>query len=159
MTALELVPEAVEIMKARGVERVLRGDMFELRPGRFDTVLMLMNGIGPVGTLDGLDRFLQRAGRLLRPGGQILVDSGEALPEIEEAGERDPRMPAADEAAYPGEARIRLEYRGELGAPFRELYVDALTFARRARAAGWRFELAFEDESQGYLARLTREIA
>lgn len=188
VTAVEIVAAAAEIMRDRGVRRVVEGDMFELDLGRFDTVLMLMNGIGPVGTLVGLERFLERAGRLLRPGGQILVDSGEALVRDEVVGAARPAdttaaRPADAAAAaassqvpeagrgpeaggglawpgggsgYPGEAWIRLEYRGEIGAPFRELYVDAETFARRARGAGWRFEPAYEEGGGSYLARLTR---
>lgn len=166
VTAVELVPEAVAIMRARGVRRAVQGDMFQLEAGRFDTVLMLMNGIGPVGTLEGLDRFLRRADRLLRPGGQILADSGEALP-VAEAGSADEGadesaspevpLPPVDESAYAGEAWIRLEYGGEIGTAFRELYVDQETFARRARAADWRFQPAFEEGMGSYLARLTRE--
>lgn len=166
VTAVERVPEAIEILRDRGVERVIEGDMFALDPGRFDTVLMLMNGIGPVGTLDGLDRFLATAGRLLAPGGQVLVDSGEAVPSKpgddaspDDASTDDPstgRWQGPEEGAYRGEAWIRLEYRNVVGAPFRELYVDGDTLATRARGAGWRFEPAFEDGTGAYLARLTR---
>lgn len=170
VTAIEIVPEAVRIMRARGVRRAVEGDMLEADLGPFDTVLMLMNGVGPVGTLDGLDRFLGRADRLLAAGGQILVDSGEPLlPESPGGGAPDaagdtapgavarPEWPSGGGTGYPGEAWIRLEYGGLVGAPFRELYVDADTFARRAGAAGWRFDLAYQDGTGGYLARLTRK--
>jgi SAM-dependent methyltransferase len=152
VTAVERLDEGARIMRERGVARIVHGDMFAPGLGTFDTVIMLMNGIGPVGTLAGLDRFLGEAGRLLEPGGQLLVDSGEARP----AAEADPESwppPTADR--YPGEAWIRLGF-GELqGGPFRELYVDAGTLARRARRAGWRCSIVHQEEG-GYLARLTR---
>ena len=156
VTAVEILPQAIEILRRRGVENVVEGDMFALEPGLFDTVIMLMNGIGPVGTLAGLDPFLDRAKALVAPGGQILVDS--AAPVVHDAvvvpaaGAWPP--PTAD--GYPGEAWIELEYRGAVGAPFRELYVDAGTLAARAERAGWQCTIAFGDAEGGYLARLAR---
>ena len=154
VTALELVPEAARIVRGHGVATV-RGDSLALpfAEGVFDTVLMLMNGIGPVGTLRGLGAFLEGAARVLAPGGQLLVDSAEPLVHPGAAAEADAWPPPTEEA-YPGEAWIRLEYRGETGPPFRELYVDAATLVERAAAAGWDARIAFEDGSGGYLARL-----
>ena len=47
------------------------------REASADTVLMMMNGIGPVGTLDGPDSFLKPLSEIFKPGGQILVDYGD----------------------------------------------------------------------------------
>lgn len=152
--AVELLPEAVEIMLERGVRNARCADMFELEGERYDTLLMLMNGIGPVGTLAELDPFLAWAGRLLAPGGQILVDSGEALISEPPPGAPEWEWPEPTADGYPGEAWIRLEYRGEVGAPFRELYADAETLAAHVERGGWRCEFAFTDEAGAYLARL-----
>jgi SAM-dependent methyltransferase len=154
VTALEILPELIEIQRVLGVRRRLQADFRVWSGDCFDTVLMLMNGIGPVGTLTGLDSFLAHAHRLVRPGGQLLVDSGEAIV----VGEPDPRDAARwppTEAGYTGEAWIELEYRGLRGAPFRELYVDMSTFAARAERAAWSFDVVFEGEAGSYLARLT----
>lgn len=153
VTAIEKLPELVEMQRARGVRRARTADFLSWSGPRFDTVLMLMNGLGPAGSLRGLDRFLRHAHALVEPGGQLLADSGEALP----AGPVDPRdadrwPPTPD--GYPGEAWIELGYRGRRGRPFRELYVDFETLATRAAAAGWRCDAAFEGEAGSYLARL-----
>ncbi len=117
---------------------------------------MMMNGIGPAGTLAGLDRFLERADRLLAPGGQILVDSGEAVPQDDSGVEFEPPWPI-EPGRYPGEAWIQLEYRGVRGTPFRELYVEAETLVARVRRAGWECDVVFEGEyGGGFLARITR---
>lgn len=42
---------------------------------RFDTLLMLTNGIGMVGTLDRLTQFLLHAKEITTDGGQIICDS------------------------------------------------------------------------------------
>ena len=63
VAAIDVLPDVVDIMKARGVRDARLGDFWELKDERFDTVLMLMNGIGIVGDLEGLKVFLGRAGR------------------------------------------------------------------------------------------------
>src|SRR5580692_3528023 len=46
VTALDISPLSVSLMEHRGVARVIRQDFFQLRSGAFDTLLMMMNGIG-----------------------------------------------------------------------------------------------------------------
>jgi len=155
VVAIEILAAGAEIMQARGVRSIVLGDVrTEVLP-RVDTVLMMMNGIGFSGTLRGLDAFLRRARELIQPGGQILFDSGDARP----------RTPAPDaptiewpdrSGSYVGEAWICLEYEGQRGAPFRELYVGWETMAQRAEAAGWIPEPLYQGEG-GYVARLTRD--
>lgn len=151
--AVELVPDAVEIARARGVREIRGADFFTLEGGPFDTILMLMNGIGPCGTLDGIGRLLHAADRLLDEGGQILVDSGEAS--TVGPGPDDPPWPVEPDG-YPGEAWIQLEHGGLRGEPFRELYVDQETFSGCVAGHGWSCEIAFENQDVGHLARVTR---
>lgn len=157
VVAIDVMPAAVEIMRERGVRDARLIGVHEAistwDDERFDTILMMMNGIGILGTLAGLDDFLGKVGRLLAPGGQILLDSGPAniVGEADEAAEAT----SADEDRYPGEAWIELEYNGEKGPPFRELYADSETLTERAEAAGWRVEIAHREGYGGYVARLT----
>lgn len=151
VTAVEVCRGLSEIQRERGVRDVVTADFRFWSGSTYDTVLMLMNGFGPCGTLAGLDRFLRRAGRFLAPDGQILADGGAAI--------RDPVAvlhdwpPAGD---YPGQAWIELSYGALVGRPFRELYVDADTLREHAGRAGWRSEIAYEEGEGQYLARLTR---
>ena len=50
VTAIDISPLAVETMRQRGIKNVLEQDFFTLE-GTYDTILMLMNGIGIVGTI------------------------------------------------------------------------------------------------------------
>lgn len=151
VVAVEGSAEIVRLLRQRGAASVVHADFRHWwRPG-FDTVLMLMNGLGPVGTLRGLDRFLAHAPRFLTPDGQILVDGAEAVIHRPPAPASWP--PAGD---YPGEAWIELSHAGRIGRPFRELYLDLETLARRASLADWQTEVAFEDGHGAWLARLTR---
>jgi SAM-dependent methyltransferase len=148
--AIENCAGLVELMRERGVRRALRADFRWWRGPRFDTVLMLMNGIGPTGTLGGLDRFLGHARSFLAPGGQLLLDSAAAIPEGAPVA-TDAWPPAGE---YAGQAWIDLEFEGRRGLPFRELYADMDTVRDRAAAAGWKSEVASEGEG-AFLLRLT----
>ena len=147
VTALDVSPEAVEVMRRGGVHDVRCGDVFAFAGERFDTVLILMNGIGLVGTLDGLDRFLRDVSRLVADGGQILLDSF------------DPGPPDAEPPrAYAGEMRFQLEYRGVCGAYYDFVFLDFETLRRHAEAAGWRCESIWREDEGHYLARLTASL-
>ena len=67
--AIDLSPQALQILGERGVEQRQQADIFAFDGGRFDTLLLMMHGIGMVGDLEGLDRFLTHAHTLLKPGG------------------------------------------------------------------------------------------
>jgi SAM-dependent methyltransferase len=75
VTSLDILPETEAILRDRGVIHVVASDILTFTGERFDTLLMLMNGIGMVGTLDGLDRFLRHAHEITSPSGQIICDS------------------------------------------------------------------------------------
>ena len=60
VTAIDISPLSVETMKKRGIKKVREQDFFELgaQEGlQYDTILMMMNGIGIVGTLDRMPEF------------------------------------------------------------------------------------------------------
>jgi SAM-dependent methyltransferase len=154
VVALDLAEEAVEVMRRRGVHDAHRGDIFTWNGEEFDTLLLLMNGVGVVGTLEGLDRFLQVAQRLLVPGGQILLDSYD-MRDVEPARE-GAGLPAHAGPRYVGEMRFQLEYGGRSGPFYPWLFVDLPTLAARAEEAGFLCEGVWHEEEGHYLARLTR---
>ncbi len=154
VTAVEVIPEAVEIMAARGVEDPREGRVEDLPPSRdYDTALTLMNGAALAGTLPRLPTLLQVLEGLLAPGGQILLDSTDTL----EAVGSPPGDITWGEGEYPGELQYQMEFRGERGAPFPQLFIDPATLQRVASNVGWRSELAWQGRAGEFLARLTRE--
>jgi SAM-dependent methyltransferase len=154
VTALDISPQAVEVMKRRGVTDARCADVFEFRGGEFDTMLLLCHGIGMVETLDGLDRFLAHARHLLVDGGQVLVDS------LDVRNSKEPADMAYHDAnqregRYRGEIRMRFEFRGGTGPYCGWLHVDAQTLGEHAESAGWRCEVVHQEASGEYLARLS----
>jgi mannose-6-phosphate isomerase-like protein (cupin superfamily)/SAM-dependent methyltransferase len=154
VTALEIDPELVKILAARGVKDIKPADIFDFTEGTFDTLLMLGHGIGICGDLDGLDRFLHHAKKLLKPGGQIILDTTDV------SKSPDPQNLAYQEAnrkagRYIGDIRFRMEYGGIVGPFFHWLHVDQGTLESRAFSAGFRFEVLLEmGNREEYLARI-----
>ncbi|RZJ37810.1 MAG: class I SAM-dependent methyltransferase, partial [Chryseobacterium sp.] len=46
VAGLEISPAACEVMTQRGLKNVICGDIFKFDDGQFDSLLLLMNGIG-----------------------------------------------------------------------------------------------------------------
>ncbi len=153
VTAIDLCPEAVEIMSRRGVEDARVAEVLRFEDAPFDTLLMLGHGVGMVETLAGLDRLLERAGELLGPEGRILLDSVD-VSRSEEPADVAWRDACRRAGRYVGEIRMRFAFREEEGPLCGWLHVDGETLRERALDAGWSCEIVRAEESGEYLAQL-----
>ncbi|MCD4730033.1 MAG: class I SAM-dependent methyltransferase [Bacteroidales bacterium] len=79
VSVLEIRKRIAELLTERGIRNIYHADIFKFKAKQFDTLLLLMNGIGLVEDLYGLDRFLSHAKSILRFGGQILMDSSDLM--------------------------------------------------------------------------------
>jgi SAM-dependent methyltransferase len=156
VVAIDLSPLAVDVMRARGVRDARTADVFTFSDeAPFDTLLLMMNGIGVVGSLERLEGFFARARALLRPHGQILFDSTDLR--CSENPDVLRGVAARTEGGrYFGEVTYELGYEGLRGAPYGWLYVDPETVREHARRSGFHDQILFEDEDRQYLVRLTR---
>ena len=152
VTAIDISPLSVETMKERGVKKVIEQDFFTLK-GQYDTVLMLMNGIGIVGTLERLPRFFRQLDKILAPGGQLLCDSSDISYVFED---ENGMIDIPNEMDYYGEHSFRMQYKDTIGEPFNWLYIDADTLREKAERCGYAVEVVAEGEHYDYLARITK---
>ena len=153
VTAIDISPLSVETMKERGIKHVMEQDFFTLE-GQYDTIIMLMNGIGIVGTLDRLPEFFKLLDRLLAPGGQVLCDSSDISYVFET---EDGIIELPDDMSYYGEHSFRMQYKDTIGDPFGWLYIDADTLRQRAGRCGYAVEIVAEGGHYDYLARITKK--
>jgi len=146
VTAAELLPEGRTVMVEAGLADVRAGGLDTVRAGeRFDTVLVLMNGLGLAGTLAGLPAFLEGLADVLAPGGQILADS------------TDPReWEDQEDGRYPGEVHMQLRFAGRAGPPFPFLFVDADVVHTAAATVGLSAEVVAREDGGRFLVRLVR---
>jgi len=146
VTAIDVSEAAVNIMKDRGVKKALLQDVFTYQE-KFDTILMLMNGIGLTGTLPGFKAFLITLKKLINPGGQVLFDTSDIAYLYED-------LPKPQNQYY-GEVSYQYEYKGEKGNWFNWLYIDPKTIKTIADETGWTSEIIFDDDEDQYLVKLT----
>ena len=149
--AIDISPFSVVVMQQRGIKNAFCADIREFQATPFDTILMLMNGIGLAGDLEGLDLFLQDIKRLVKPDGQILLDSTDLSYLRDQPGANHEHV--LQKGPGYGKIEYRLEYKGVKGPPFNWLFVDQDTLREYAERANWGLQVIFEEDSQ-YLARL-----
>jgi SAM-dependent methyltransferase len=149
---IEVLPELVDVLTGRGLANARQAEVFDLDGEKFDTVLLLMNGVGLAGTVEGLQGFLLQVQSLVVDGGQILADSTDlrglvGLPE---------GSTTREDGRYIGEVTFQLEFAGRKGPPFPQLYADPDLLVSVVEEGGWRCEISLRNENGGYLAQIVR---
>ena len=147
VTAVEVLASGRAAMREAGVGDVRDGGLEGVgAEERFDTVLVLMNGLGLAGTLSALPGFLQRLAALLDPGGRILADS------------TDPRgWDDEGDGRYPGEVHMRLRCGTLSGPPFPFLFVHEEAVRAAAQEVGLEATVVAREEDGRFLVSLRRE--
>ena len=159
VTAIDISPLSVAVMQDRGVDARLVNFYDSSLTESFDTVLMLMNGTGIIGSLGNMPAFFDRLRQLLNPGGVVLVDSSD-LRYLFEEEDGSLMIDLADD--YYGQLDYRMKYvnastpelEGVEGEEFDWLYVNFETLAFYAEENGFAAELIAEGEHYDYLASL-----
>lgn len=150
--AIDISPLSVEIMKERGVKNVEEQDFFTLS-GQFDTILMLMNGIGIVGTIKRLPDFFRHIDKILAPGGQLLCDSSDISYVFED---EEGFIEYPETGHYYGEMSYTMQYKDTVGEPFPWLFIDPETLSQIAEQNGYTVEVVADGEHDDFLARITK---
>ena len=144
--ALENSSGCIEVMKQSGVKNYIHQD-YQQHRGSYNTVLILMNGLGLAGRLQRVPDFLKKCMSLLQSDGQLLIDSSD----IGYLYQKDIEKPSG----YHGEVRYQYEYKGEKGDWFDWVYVDQQTLTSIIHQLGHKVDILMTDENDQYLARIT----
>lgn len=153
VTAFDISEKATRVMKSRGLKNALAADFWQFEPAeRFDTILLLMNGVGLAGTVAKLPEFLVRLKQWLNPGGQILLESSDILYMFEE---EDGSVVLDLNGEYYGEVEYRMAFKQNSGFAFPWLFIDFALLQDYATEAGFKVECLFEGEYSEYLAKLS----
>jgi hypothetical protein len=134
-------------MQKSGVRNCLFAD-YKTHQGKYDTILVLMNGLGLAGKLNEVPSFLNRCLSLLNPGGQLLFDSSD-ISYLYEEGLVKP-------AEYYGELRYQYQYGTSRGDWFDWVYVDQKTLKDIASSLNLQLEILYTEDTDQYLARMAR---
>jgi SAM-dependent methyltransferase len=150
VTALEKSPLAAEIARNRGVDRVICDDVFHVRGIQFNTILLLMNGLGMGGTEEGTLKLLKHLKKMLAPKGCIYGDSTDILYKT-----MDVKGVFGQGHDYHGQVKFKLKYRGISAEPFPWIYLDPALLAELCDKAGLKCQIIHRDPDFHYLAKIT----
>lgn len=151
--AIDVSPLSCEVMKARGIEDVECINLFDPQlQGKFDNILLLMNGTGIAGKLARLPMLLNRLKELMAEGAQILIDSSD-LKYIYE--NEDGSMDIDLGGSYYGEVDYQMVYKNVKGNSFDWLYVDPTLLKSSCEQCGLNCEIIEDGDHYDYLARIT----
>jgi SAM-dependent methyltransferase len=149
--AIDISLGAVEVAKQRGVLNTeVKAALDETET--FDTILLLMNGTGIFQEMSQVSKHLTHLKSLLKPNGQILIDSSDIKYMYED---EDGGVWIDTNANYYGELDYFMSYKGEEETPMKWLYLDFNTLKLACETVGLKCELILEGEHFDYLARLS----
>ncbi len=157
VTALDVSTNAVRVMQDRGISNVRQGDIYTSDLGSYDTILLLMNGIGLAGGPEGLERLFDRFRRLLRPGGRVIFDAAgldaavrkDEFEELTDLAIGRPRL---------GEVFFRLTFDDLEGSWYPWLFPTPTMMTEAARAAGFEFTVIGRGARGAFLAEMRERL-
>eukprot|EP00927_Polykrikos_kofoidii_P031749 TRINITY_DN2722_c0_g5_i1.p1 TRINITY_DN2722_c0_g5~~TRINITY_DN2722_c0_g5_i1.p1 ORF type:complete len:417 (+),score=75.22 TRINITY_DN2722_c0_g5_i1:257-1507(+) len=158
--AIDVDPAAVEVMQFRGV-RARQCSLWELKDLHdIDTILLLMNSVGVVGSMKRLKEFLTLLHTKTRPGCTVVLDvSPPDWVAVHSAAQRR-KEPLTSNCFQSREWAVLtcwVSFGDLQGKAFPLLFTEPWSAASAAAAAGWRADLVAEDvETRHALLRLER---
>ena len=149
--AIDISKGAIEVAQHRGVLNTEVKDILD-ETDTFDTILLLMNGTGIFQELIQVSKYLTHLKSLLKPNGQILIDSSDIKYMYED---EDGGFWMDAHSNYYGELDYFLKYKGKKEDPMKWLYLDFDTLKLACKTVGLHCDLVLEGEHFDYLAKLS----
>ncbi len=150
--AIDTSKGAIEVCKLRGINHALQINLLELKEVTFDTILLLMNGTGIFQKIEQIDKYLLHLKSLLKPNGQILIDSSDLRYMYDSTEEGAILVP---NNRYYGELEFVMKYKNKSSHPFNWLYLDENIFESAATNCNLNFKVVERGDNYDYLTKLT----
>lgn len=141
----------IDYLKKSGISSTLASFESYTSTTKFDTILMMMNGIGIAGTLSNLEKTLLHARSLLQKGGQLICDSSDIRYLYED---EDGSLWMDLNSEYFGNFKFQMHYKEISGPWFDWLYVDYDNLHQAATKVGFKSVKVLEQDNH-FLAQLT----
>ena len=149
--AIDLSKGAIKACKKRGVKKAKVKDILD-ETKQYDTILLLMNGTGVFRELIQVTKYLSHLKSLLKPNGQILIDSSDIIYMYED---EDGGFWFDENTNYYGELDYYVSYKGKKEEPFKMLYMDFELLKNACFAINLKCKLILEGKHYDYLAKIT----
>jgi SAM-dependent methyltransferase len=151
VTAIDTSEKGIEYLKSVDINAV-HGNISEYSDKKYDTLLLLMNGIGIAGRLAQLTDFLKHCASLLNDGGKIICDSTD----VQYFFEDDEGALWVDlNTEYFGEFKFKMKYKNVETDWFDWLYVDSSSLEQHCNEAGLKMNILYQD-SPAFLVEIKK---
>ena len=147
VTAVEVSKKSANVALSQGVNKVINQDWRNLTLKNFDTVLVLMNGMGLAESPTELKMMFRKLKSLLSKNGSILIDSTDVT-----YAKAD--WPMID-SEYFGKVQFELKYKGKKQC-FPWLFVDFKTAVKTAKSVKLNVEVLERARNGHFLLRLSK---
>ncbi len=127
--------------------------ILDFNTGKYDTILLLMNGIGLAGTLGKMTSFLTHLSTLLTNDGSIICDSTDVF---DIYTDEDGSFWVDLNSNYYGEFKFRMKYKNLESNWFDWVYVDLKNLDKFATEAGLKLTV-LDTEEDSFLVQLKKE--
>jgi len=149
VTALDISEGAIRVTQQRGVRQTVCASILDFKNQKFDSILLLMNGMGIGKSIQKLPLLISHLKSLLAPKGSIFVDSSDLIYLFDED---DISLWKEDEVYY-GEVNYGVRFENE-SEEFPWLYVDPDELKNACLKAGLNFKIVEKGSNKDYLAEL-----
>jgi hypothetical protein len=147
VTAVEVSKKSASVARSQGVSIVLNEDWRNLSLKNFDTILVLMNGMGLAESPVELKIMFRKLKSFLSKTGSILIDSTDVT-----YAKAD--WPMLD-SEYFGKVQFELKYKGKTQC-FPWLFVDFETAVKTAKSVKLNVEVLERARNGHFLLRLSK---
>ena len=147
VTAVEVSKKSANVALSQGVNKVINEDWRNLNLKNFDTVLVLMNGMGLAESPAELKLMFRKLKSFLSKTGSILIDSTDVT-----YAKAD--WPMLD-SEYFGKVQFELKYKGKTQC-FPWLFVDFETAVQTAKSVKLNVEVLERARNGHFLLRLSK---
>ncbi len=150
VTALDISEGAIYVAEKRGVKKTKHISIWDFEETGFETILLLMNGMGIGKTIAELPKLLKHLKKLIAAEGKILVDSSDLIYLFEK---EDIALWKEDKTYY-GEVDFGIRFQGK-SEEFPWLYIDPKTLKKVSKSCGFQFKIIEQGENFDFLAQLS----
>jgi SAM-dependent methyltransferase len=157
VVAIDESPLAIEVVKRRGVRQAAVQSLADIDHsfGVFDTILLLRNNFGLVGTEDSAPRLLRRLAARTTDNGRIITDSVDP-DRVADPVFRTYRL-KGDSTVQPRAQRYRVRWQQYATPWFYYLMFSPAEMEQLVAGTGWRVRSCIDDGTPRFVAILEKE--
>ena len=151
VTAIDISENSISACKLREIKSCRVENILDCNE-QFDTILLLMNGTGIFENLKNAPNYLTKLKNLLKPNGQILIDSSDLIYMYDNDEDGGKWIPGEN---YYGELEFTITYKNKTEKPFPWLYLDFNRLQNLCESMNLNCSLVANGANFDYLAQIT----